>query len=279
MEIVADDKKLHLVQSLMFEMLCDIDDFCKKHNIRYLLSGGTCLGAVRHNGFIPWDDDSDIMMPRKDYMKFFKLFGKYYADKYGASCCEMDREWIRPSGRIWNKATSVIYKNVEDREMGVFVDIFPIDGLPDGKLSRKIFYRKLMVLEVLRSSSIRKAFIKNEKYRTLKRFIGFFAKHLNPRGLALRMNLIGRKYDFDTCKLVGASMAGVHWDQETIVREGMASAAYLPFNGRKFPVPLYYDTYLSNLYGDYMTLPDEEHRETHCQLYELKYDPEKIHLD
>ena len=69
MEIVENSKKLELMQSVLFEIICDIDDFCTENNIRYYLSGGSCIGAVRHNGFIPWDDDVDIMMPRKDYMK------------------------------------------------------------------------------------------------------------------------------------------------------------------------------------------------------------------
>ena len=71
------------IQKVIYSILCDIDDFCKENGIMYFLSGGTCLGAVRHQGFIPWDDDADIMMPRDEYDKFIRLFSEKFAGKYG----------------------------------------------------------------------------------------------------------------------------------------------------------------------------------------------------
>ena len=276
MEIVENSKKLELMQSVLFEIICDIDDFCTENNIRYYLSGGSCIGAVRHNGFIPWDDDVDIMMPRKDYMKFLKTFGKAYEAKYGLSSCEIDKAWVRPFARVWRKGTSVVYKNVNDKEIGIFADIMPIDGLPDGRLARKFFYKKLQVLEIIRNSTIRKAFVKDEKYRTIKKIMGLFTKHLSARGIALRMNLSARKYDFDTSNLVGVSLAVHYWDRETIERKHMAEAVRVDFCGRKLPIPVGYDTYLSNLYGDYMVIPDKEHQITHNELYTLKVDTNEI---
>ncbi len=265
----SSDNKMEMIHSIIFNMLCEIDKICKDNNIQYYLSGGTCLGAIRHNGFIPWDDDADIMIPRPDYIRFIRCVKKKYSDKYGIASCETDRDWIRPAARIWDKSTIVHYINIDEKDMGVFIDIFPIDGLPDNKYSRKLYYKKLKLLQVLRNSSIRKSFTSIEKYHLAKNILGVFTRKLNARSIALRMNIEAQKYDYSTSKLVGVSLAVHYGDRETISRDCMDSEVRKNFNGVMLPVPVGYDKYLSNLYGDYMKLPDEDKRVNHTELYEL----------
>lgn len=117
---------VEIIHSLVFKILCDFDDFCKENNIRYYLAGGTCLGAVRHQGFIPWDDDADLILPREDYEKFFKLFPQQYGDKYGAAILSIDPRWKREHGKVWDKSAVIHVNNTDQDDIGPFVDFFAI---------------------------------------------------------------------------------------------------------------------------------------------------------
>lgn len=269
-------EQVRQVQSVVLHMMCDIDDYCRKKGIRYYLSGGTCLGAVRHHGFIPWDDDADLMMPRPDYERFIRSFGKECGKRYGCMSLRTDPDWHRPASRVWDKRTTVRAKMFDEKTIGVFIDIFPIDGLPEGKLAQRLFYGRLKVLNVVRNASIRKDFWEEEKYRAAKKVLALFARRVSPRRLAIRIDHIAKRYPFEDSREVGAILALHYGSRETIKKELMSSAVWIPFEGREFPVPIGYDTYLSNLYGDYMQIPKdaEERGYTHMEGYEVLLDVE-----
>lgn len=226
--------------------------YCKENGLVYYLSGGSCLGAVRHQGFIPWDHDADIMMPRKDYEKFLLNFEKKYKGKYKVGSLLTEKKWIRQYSKVWDTRTRLRDKNRNDIERGVSVDIFPIDGLPENEKKRKYYYKLSKLRYYLQLQFSRKGFNDNEKFKPIKAILRVIPGWRGSRFLSIQINKAAKKYDFDTSKYVGVSVACHYWDKETIERKDMDYAVYLLFEGKMFPVVNGYDQYLKNLYGDYM---------------------------
>lgn len=158
--------------------------------------------------------------------------------------------------------------------MGIFVDIFPIDGLPEGKLKQKVYYQTIKVINALRNSSVKQAFRENEGYRLIKKTVAFVTRPIGPRWFAKKMDIIAKKYDFETSKQVAVSLAIHYWDKETIDRKYMCKPVYLEFEGKKLPVPVGYKKYLSNLYGNYMDIPKdaEQNGYTHLDGWVVEFD-------
>ena len=249
--------QIQQIQDIIFIILCDVDDYCRKNHLTYYLSGGTCLGAVRHHGFIPWDDDADIMLQRKDYEIFINGFAEHFSTKYKCASLNTDMTWARPYSKIWDINTEVALSNSKEPNIGIGIDVFPIDGLPDKWICQKIYFNGLRCLNFCRYALLRECFLPNERYRRIKTFLRVFLKPFNSRAFAQRINMIAKKFDFETSHFVAG--LGVHyWEKERIEKRHLSSAIYFPFRDRMLPVPIGYDQYLKNLYGDYMTIKQED---------------------
>ncbi len=260
------------MQSIVYEILCEIDSFCRKNDIKYFLSGGTCLGAVRHHGFIPWDDDGDIMMPRKDYEKFISTFATSTTSRFRIITLENDKTCNLPYARVWDPNSHIIHKTVYGPDIGVNVDVFPIDGVSNSCFSRKVYYWKLKVLDNICSEATRKTYLPQHRFVALRKVVGAIAKIFGARFFASRMNSIAKSKDYETSDLVACSLPVHYGERETIEKKYMSEQLYVEFEQSRFAIPSGYDKYLRNLYGDdYMKVPDGPKGGQHLDVWEVQF--------
>lgn len=244
--------KMH---SIIIEIMVDIDAYCKKQGIMYYLSGGSCLGAIRHKGFIPWDHDGDIMMPRREYEKFLVGFAKAYKRKYCVGSLQTDKDWVRPYAKIWKKGTYLKETKTNEKPRGIGLDVFPIDGMTSSAKKQKKFFRKMRFMSEFRKDAVRTGFYDHENLRLIRRILHILLKPFGGRYFAIRIEKNAKQYDFYNEELVACSVPCHYGKKEIIKQEHMASAIDVPFENLSLPVPVGYDVYLKNLYGDYMKVP------------------------
>ena len=243
---------------IQLEILDTIDRFCQERGLRYSFAYGTLLGAVRHQGFIPWDDDIDLMMPRPDYDRFrkeFKADGLYLLDLAERDDC------VETFMKVCKEGTILVDKHFGREIWGVNVDIFPLDGAPSEKLEEHY-----ASLDKIRETLFRIC----PYYKSVKK--GRFPLMLKYAAKRLRYFYPGSFMDLKKKSVAGqqsfpyetSAIAGVYYEAEK-VREFMDKQVFehigtLPFEGRVYPAIEQYDAYLTQLYGEYMQFPPVEKR-------------------
>jgi lipopolysaccharide cholinephosphotransferase len=244
-------------------ILKHIDSFCAENGIKYFLSGGTMLGAVRHHGYIPWDDDIDIMMLRKDYDHFIKIYSEQNNESYGLRSNIIDSNFPFTFSKIEDKRT-LLKENTEEKVViGVNIDVFPIDTVPeDIKLQKKMYkkFERLRNFLLLKTISTRKGrfFMKN----ILLVFSHIILKVVSTSFLIKKIEENAIKYKMESSKYCGVVVWG-YGIKEINLLSNWRETVMMKFEDMNAPVPIGYDNYLTSLYGDYMQLPPEEKRITH----------------
>ena len=270
-ELSKDD-----VKQIQLDMLIDFASFCDKNNIQYYISSGTLLGAVRHKGFIPWDDDIDLMLPRPDYDRAVR---EYKHPDYVIDDILINPECTGKCGRIYHSRTSMDSHIRKTNHSGVFIDLFPIDGVEENRFLRFAKMARLKVLINCHSASILsykrsrhyddKASgvlnIKSAARTAVKYAMVFLFGHTSPQFWIRKINRVVRKVPFGSTKLVGCISNGYYGSREIMRREIYRDRVAVEFEGSSFWAPTGYDEYLTNLYGDYMTPPPEDKRVSHHQ--------------
>lgn len=247
---VEECKKIEL------ELLLEIKEFCNKHNIQFYLIGGTLLGAVRHKGFIPWDDDIDIYMPRPHYDRFIKLYNAEINNNilYEYST---DKNYRYMFAKLCKRGTKLIEKIADGRvNMGVFVDIFPIDGLGNSESEGKAIIDEIKPYTRINMYLLMKSFAKASRwYKQLPKLLMYtYSKMHNPKKIRDKINKIARTYDYDSSLYVG-SFIDIAEYKRVMPKSIFSDVAYLEFEGYEFPTPIQYREWLTRFYGDYMKLP------------------------
>ena len=258
------------LQEKQLSILKEFVRVCESHHLTYFLCGGSMLGAIRHHGFIPWDDDIDVMMPRKDYDEYVKLQSEYEGTPYFIQTYKTDPHYPYSFAKLRDSSTTYIedfFKNHQFNH-GVWIDIFPLDGAskvmkPAKKCKNRImrvwlnYY--LCYLPALFRKVRKQTFFKDILLNIVAFFFwwGNIAHYRNKH-----MDNICRKLPFDSSPMV-ANHFGFNMDKEAMDASIFKEAIQVPFEDMRVNVPKRYDEYLRNIYGDYMKLPPIEKQAGH----------------
>lgn len=249
---------LKKAQLIMLDILKLVDKICKDNDIKYWLEAGTLLGAVRHKGFIPWDDDLDIGMLRKDYEKFIAVFSKYGNDKYFLLSKNTDKSYNKNFIKIMSKSYFLIENEKQFWPTGIYIDIFPFEEFNNDRKHKKIaqiiMLKKNRLLCIEKNNNLKKFFL------NIFRFIRFSVYLFIP--IEFIINIIQKKEQQGIKKYIGYDLkTGFTYK---IKKDYVFPLKKLQFENQKFFVPNNYDEYLKKMYGNYMQLPPKEERNTHA---------------
>ena len=254
---------LQELKEIEFDILKMFDAFCKENDIKYYLSHGTLLGAIRYGKFIPWDDDVDLLIPREDYNKMITLFKDN--GRYQLFAFEKNQNYCYPMAKLCDMTTLKEESGYNNGvELGVDIDLFPLDewnsNLRKAKKEARYIGRQMKLLTL---SKLYKPDSKSSIKRLIKGIVMFFCKGLGSKHYIKKILKASRKSSKSNSNYLGCKVWCVYGERGIIPAEVFADTTYVEFEGEMFPAPAGYDTYLTCLYGDYMPEPPVEKRKTH----------------
>lgn len=253
------------LQEIELDIVKYVDQICRENGLTYFLAYGTLIGAVRHKGFIPWDDDVDILMPREDYKKFCDIL--YRSDgKYKILCCEYDKDYMYAFGKVIDSRTLLIEQGTTSTyRMGVYIDVFPYDGIKGDVRKNILFLKSCAFLEKCRyfSTSPYKAIGHETWWKNILRIpFWVFLKGVNYRNIVKLLNHLIKKYPVKGAKWVGC-LCAQEIEKELVPAAAVSKAVDMEFENVKLLCPAGYDRMLRTMYGDYMELPPVHKRISH----------------
>lgn len=267
METVNELRKLQMVE---LAMLKEVVRICDKHGLTYYLSAGTFLGAVRHKGFIPWDDDADVRMPRPDYERLLELLPSELNKKYIITHFLRDPSVHRYYLRITDPRVKLKRTHAKETQIcNAWIDIFPLDGMPANAVHNKLRQFRLLWRRMWMQISVFDEIVTlNKKRKAYENAIIFIVRHTPIQHVVsfdrmwAKLDRAMKAYPVDKAKYY-VNFMGMYKFKDMIEKSVYGKGASYQFEDAFYNGPEDYDTFLKHLYGDYMKLPPENQRNQH----------------
>lgn len=269
-------RKMQLTE---LDMLVELDRVCRENGIHYRITGGTLLGAVRHKGFIPWDDDADVNMLREDYEKFKKIANQLNPEICWFQDHDTDPEYRWGYGKLRRTGTRYVRVGQEHLKCrtGIFIDIFPLDNVPNSTIGRMIQDFRCFILRKITYSEVGRVSEKETPFA--RRVYGLLAKipidFVFSRFRSMTRNT--KNTDPNDVRVLSFKAAGKLYTKNSlhsrygVKKEWLREFADYEFEGKTLQGPKNYHDYLTYMYGDYMQLPPPEKREQHSPFSEIDF--------
>ena len=270
--------EITLMQKKLLEMIAKLHDYCIYYNIKYYAVGGTMLGMARHNGFIPWDDDMDIGMPRPDYERFLKQVKIDPIDGCSVESSDSnDPLFLFPYTKLYDISTTLIENSNRPLKRGIYIDIFPIDGFGDSLKEAKNHYSSIQFRKNLLTLRLMSKDKRRVWYKRLLLFLvqSIPACMINEKRLIKDIESLCRKKDYERCALVGNAV-GAWGLKEVMSREYYGTPRLYKFENLSLLGVERFDEYLTHVYNNWRQLPPLEKQVSH---HSYKVDFYKSYLD
>lgn len=279
--VITGEQRLKL-QEVLLEMFLDFKNICDDNGIQYLMSGGSLLGTIRHQGFIPWDDDIDVMMLRSEFNKLKNHFNKSLGEKYELVEPLSHSKYFGKMPKIYKRETSFI--EIPSAGIGafdmIFMDIFVIENIPKNQLIAKLrggvynlsHKASSVCIDYLYPSPIieekAQEFIEVRKYYHLRKFLGKVFSILG--GVQFYLAICNSLANYSRATGYLGVPSAIGYNREVFPEKVFTDVTTAVFCGYDVNIPVHYDKYLKNLYGDYMQIPSESDREFHVA-YKMEF--------
>lgn len=261
-----EELTLKEIQKIELNLLLQFDLICVNNNLRYSLGGGSLLGAIRHKGFIPWDDDVDVMMPRPDYERFL-LYCKNNETPFNLITYDTVEGYNGLFAKIWDPSTVIKDEVMEIQyETGVNIDVFPIEGLGQSEKEALRIFKKTSWNRELLNATLWKKYFRSKTHSILVEPIRIslfiLSRFADPKRLLKNVDCENLKHSFEQSVYAGC-VCGSYREKEIMKTETFKSYCDLDFEGYRIKGIQKYDDYLTKHYGDYLQLPPKEKQQTH----------------